>query len=745
MKKLFLPFFLILLSLNCFTQEKQKGVTVDDVPKIPASNVKEYTGRVTPPPSTTSQKNDFASVISGSIVDTLKIDHFIPAGSSYSLKYNSSDKSLDKLPPDTNIIAPALQAIENSPDWLENDLFDIFRRLPDFIQDTFAHRINSTDKLYRDEVAFQVAHLSPQMLVQINSKLLTINVETMYNIEPDLQYVELVEQNTSESDWYTTTKYRVVDSLGDTVWTDVPKEIYYWWVLMPRLSEEKPKMGSSVHNEFWRSHVYNNADPGYPLLREKLKNTKILWDGQNHRWDNKDSQGQPVPFYDSLPAAQVVGRWVAHTLPIKATGSRPNQPNVILHEHNGNCGEIQDLLNAGSRAAMYPVYSVGTWPGDHVWCEIYSPLKQKWAYYQVSWETGPTFTKWDKTYPDKACIAGWRADGYRWMVNDHYDSVFTLTVKVLDKNDIPVDGAEVFFFGAPEDDPQSSNYTLGSWGHTNEDGELTVQLGTGISYGFRADWEHGSDPSNETSLYSVSHNDYSQGDHLYRELNVGGSMPETKVTPLNDSSSGNYSVHIKYEEPYQTLYGGGHWPYNFSLDDGEYAKKIKQPGSIDHFATNVANFDLYQNDKAFDAYNYSENVSKAPNAFDFSAEKDFYITLSNEQTNNISQFSEVTAYLVDNSSSEDMTMRTYPNPFSSKMTIDISFTENIEKYEINIYNIYGQLVKKIDVKQASSGKSTFYWYGRNNSGQRVANGTYFIELVSKNSSKTKKVLYLKEE
>ncbi|MFO8053901.1 MAG: FlgD immunoglobulin-like domain containing protein [Bacteroidales bacterium] len=744
MQKFYLLLLFILISLYSISQEEQRGVTME-VPRIPAENAIEYSGRVTPPPRTASQQGDFPTVVSGSIIDSITIDNFIPAGSSYSLRFNSGSKVLEALPPSYNVTSEALHAIGESPLWLENDLFDIFRRLDSSLQDTYAQEILSADKQYRDEVAFQLANLSPRMLKKMDPGLLTVNVETMYDIEPDLQYVELLEYESSEPDWYTTTRYRVIDSIGDTVWAEIPKEIYYQWVVMPRLDAEKPKMDHSVHNEFWRSYIYNNADPSYPLLKEKLKNTKVLWDGRNHRWRNKDSLDQPVPFYDTLPAVAVVGRWVAQTLPSKASGNRPIQPNNILHEHNGNCGELQDLLSSGSRTAMYPTYSLGTWPGDHVWSEVYCPIKQKWAYYQVSWAMGPTFTKWDKTYPDKACIAGWRSDGYRWMLNHHYNPVFTLTVKVLDNNQLPVDGAEVFFFGAKEDNPQGGDYFLGTWGHTNEHGELTVQLGTDINYGFRADWEHGSDPSAPTSLYTLSHNEFSEGDTLYRELNVGGNMPETKINPFNDSTSGDYSVHLKYKTPYQTLYGGGYWPQNFSIDNCEYAQKSDYPGKTDRFVTNAANFTLYQNDTTFNAYNYKENISEAITPFNFPANKDYYITLSNEQLSTISQFSEFTAYLVDNSSSDEMSLKTYPNPFSSRITIEINFTEDIEDYQLNIYDIYGRLINHIPINQPASGKSTFYWDGRNNSGHKIANGTYFIELVTENSSTTEKVIFLQDK
>jgi len=48
-------------------------------------------------------------------------------------------------------------------------------------------------------------------------------------------------------------------------------------------------------------------------------------------------------------AVDAIGNWVSETVPFAAEGDRPIQPNVIAHEHNGNCGELQDLLCAAGR------------------------------------------------------------------------------------------------------------------------------------------------------------------------------------------------------------------------------------------------------------------------------------------------------------------------------------------------------------------------------------------------------------
>ncbi|MBI4647696.1 MAG: hypothetical protein HY738_14190 [Bacteroidia bacterium] len=153
-------------------------------------------------------------------------------------------------------------------------------------QNQCALRIINAEPLIRDEVAYQIAHLAPSpTLISMNKDLPVINAQGVYQIAPELQYVELVEHgDPAQGDWYTTTRYRIIVNNGDTVWREIPFE---------------------------------------------------------------------------------------------ATDPRPIQPNLILHDHDGNCGEVQDLQNAGARIGLIPTVSVGSWPGDHVWCEFYSPDSAK--------------------------------------------------------------------------------------------------------------------------------------------------------------------------------------------------------------------------------------------------------------------------------------------------------------------------------------------------------------------------------
>lgn len=88
-------------------------------------------------------------------------------------------------------------------------------------------------------------------------------------------------------------------------------------------------------------------------------------------------------------------------------------------------------------------------------------------------------------------------------------------------------------------------------------------------------------------------------------------------------------------------------------------------------------------------------------------------------------------------------LENYPNPFNQSTTISYTLTTD-EQVEINIYNIQGLLVKKIDCGQKSSGKHIVYWNGKDNQNNNVGTGIYFcyLKTVEKNR-KVVKITFIK--
>ena len=89
----------------------------------------------------------------------------------------------------------------------------------------------------------------------------------------------------------------------------------------------------------------------------------------------------------------------------------------------------------------------------------------------------------------------------------------------------------------------------------------------------------------------------------------------------------------------------------------------------------------------------------------------------------------------------------YPNPFNPETWIPYQLAVDTHA-AIRIYSQAGELVRSFDLgfQQAGYyvGKSrAAYWDGRNGSGELLASGVYFYQLITLESTKTRKMVILK--
>jgi hypothetical protein len=84
----------------------------------------------------------------------------------------------------------------------------------------------------------------------------------------------------------------------------------------------------------------------------------------------------------------------------------------------------------------------------------------------------------------------------------------------------------------------------------------------------------------------------------------------------------------------------------------------------------------------------------------------------------------------------------YPNPFNPSTIIEYDIPKT-GMVEINIYNIQGRLVKKLDNSVHQSGSQKVVWDGRDNIGAKVASGVYFYQVRYSGNTITKKLMLIK--
>jgi hypothetical protein len=278
----------------------------------------------------------------------------------------------------------ALEALDIVPGWLQDDLSINLGRVESIVQDELgALLLDLDDARLIDEVAFTIAHTSPEVL-QFNmffSELLVLDARLIYAYDDALDYVDIIDVGEPgvDPDFHTTLRYRMETDSGDVEEVTIEPELYYWYVVHPRLEDELPmyvngwRSGRGTRPDegwFWREFLWDAAadecpdDRECPLMVDFMADTEVLVRRAEDSAFAQDGIGQMFAFVGA------VLHWGAGT-------ERPVQPNRIYAVACGNCGEYADLHTAAARTALIPARNCGASSNDHTWVE--------WWYETVGW------------------------------------------------------------------------------------------------------------------------------------------------------------------------------------------------------------------------------------------------------------------------------------------------------------------------------------------------------------------------
>lgn len=380
-----------------------------------------------------------------SIDETVTISGFndsitIPPNKDYVLKFSPESLTFSK---QTESLSFSLsekvkKAIVKAPDWLESALIYQFKQLKN--PSVYADIILQAEKRVTDEIAFCIAH-SP-LGNPPQAELILENVYQVYNVSNSLSYAEILDINMSYPNYFSTVEYKVLSG-NHTVIRTLPKYIYYWYIVHPQILSESPKF---IYGKFWRDYLIYHNDIGYPLLLEKMENISFLWDEESYR-QPKDRDWEESIFLHPT-AVEAVSYWVGKTVPFQAIGDRPGQPNLIAHQHNGWCGELQRIAVAGLRSVLIPSTSVCNIAEDHVWREFYD---NGWHQNDNWWSDGGGTVDISKVYTDgwgkdMSSVFSWRGDGKVSDVTSRYlhsNETVNVSFKTTDLIGNPLDGMRV--------------------------------------------------------------------------------------------------------------------------------------------------------------------------------------------------------------------------------------------------------------------------------------------------------------
>jgi hypothetical protein len=137
-----------------------------------------------------------------------------------------------------------------------------------------------------------------------------------------------------------------------------------------------------------------------------------------------------------------------------------------------------------------------------------------------------------------------------------------------------------------------------------------------------------------------------------------------------------------------------------------------------------------------------------------SSENDFYggiqITAL-DPPDGVTWTSESGVFLSNVSSADDFVIpkraphliQNYPNPFNPQTTIAYDLPKQ-EAVSLRVFDLSGRLVRMlVDSEIVASGRQEAVWNGRDDTGRRVASGTYFYRLEAGEYSETKRMALIK--
>ena len=82
-------------------------------------------------------------------------------------------------------------------------------------------------------------------------------------------------------------------------------------------------------------------------------------------------------------------------------------------------------------------------------------------------------------------------------------------------------------------------------------------------------------------------------------------------------------------------------------------------------------------------------------------------------------------------------VQSYPNPFNPATTIQVE-TLTIGKLDLFIYNLRGKRIRSITTDDQIYGIQKFLWDAKNDQGDAVATGQYFVEVIFENVQTAKR-------
>jgi len=683
----------------------------------------------------------------------MPLDYILPAGEQFGLIFVNNEQFAYPWfsgGAESNNVGYVLAALERAPDWIRAELYKTLSQVGEMQQQTYSLLIVQAPDPIVDEIAFCVATASPEYLNSdfAHPQLFTENAQKIYAAAAELPYVEIVDTGSADAggDYWSTTRYWKKDAGGQLQQITVPREIYYWYLVNPKLTDEiqayiDPSVveNNSTHSnniadpptgKFWRSYLYDYDDDTHPVLRDTL------------------IQCQSVFNRDGSPGAAIRAAtwWINQNMSFTSNAERPHQPVRIFTKRFGRCGEYADLSSAVARIALIPCTNISSVSTDHTWNEF-------WEDGWVSWEPVNGYLNnplvyengWGKVF---GSVFEERSDGLFSPVTERYsDGLATINIQVVDQNLQPIDAARVvlaIFETTPRFDCEA---------YTDNNGLVSFTVGENRDYRARAETMFGLYPPNPGTYAQLVANSV-DGEIYNYQFQIAAPLPQPTIEALAPPSDPvqDFRFTAGFASPGYFVTGKTLWDDIDVLGTpARFYQKVDEPANVSFLVTDADNAIFLDLDNFCSGYAYSGLVASGTAVFDIPAGQNWYALLNNSHRHgNAVLLSGALACEYWGTAVNDPQLppalfsiaAAAPNPFSGATRIELAVKEAAEA-SIAIYNSRGQKIRGFEPQNLTAGTHELVWNGTDDRGETQPSGVYFIKVTDGRATATRRLLLLK--
>ena len=692
------------------------------------------------------------------LLDSVYLNSFIPASANLGVRMHTGLRKLQIISP-FNLTWESQMAVKKSPRWLRAKLENTLGQLDATFQKMYADLINKADDPIIDEIAYSIAYTTPEFLASgfCQPNLFVENAQLIYAHDADLDYVEIVNNGDSKTDdnYYSTIKYWKINSDSVKVQIEVPKEIYYMYLVHPKLTDEyesyiDPTLVEHTGSDnshlaniaepptgvFWRDYLYNVTEKkpdttgeNYKILKEEVKKCKVLW-------DEKNAEPQAV---------RAITGWIKNVMNFDSKSERPHQPARIYKLHLGRCGEHEDITAAAARACLIPCRGIDAYSSDHVWNEFWDEKWWQWEPVNNSHKDNLCYEKgWGKKF---GSITSRRSDGVvEPATNTYSEHPCTILVYAYDSNSKPIDGATVYL--AVQGTLDQSSIFIDTYATTDNEGKASFIVSAGRNYFARMITSLGNVPSASNQVVPLV-NSPTEGQQYSYILKAprAKTVKVPSVQPFPTVSEDQYLLRVNFNIESQAT----KWRVLFNDFPDGYTTFETTGGKANFYIADENNYNLEKTNTDYSVVESKTDLNTYTGEYKFNRWQVYYAWLKNlacmsnsvHATASFSLYSSP-AFDVDNVSEDidNSLLLSYPNPCAGQTNISFKLI-NPANIRLDIFDAQGRIIANISDGFYDAGIYSVAWNGLNISGSPVPNGIYYYCLDSGTEKLVRKLVVIR--